>query len=60
MRSLRVSATSRIPIVILTARDEEIDRGSRFEFGADDYVIKPFSPRELVLRVKSILDRLKI
>lgn len=47
----------RIPIIMLTARTEEIDRVVGFELGADDYVMKPFSPRELVLRVKSILRR---
>ena len=47
----------RIPIIMLTARTEEIDRVVGFEVGADDYVMKPFSPRELVLRVKSILRR---
>src|SRR2546426_2308313 len=46
-----------IPIIMLTARGEEIDRVVGFELGADDYVMKPFSPRELVLRVKSILRR---
>jgi two-component system phosphate regulon response regulator PhoB len=57
-RSLRQQAPSRrIPIVMLTARGEEIDRVVGFELGADDYVAKPFSPRELVLRVKSILRR---
>ncbi len=49
----------RIPILMLTARGEEIDRVIGFELGADDYVTKPFSPRELVLRVKSIFRRLK-
>jgi len=49
--------TSRIPIIMLTARGEEIDRVVGFELGADDYVMKPFSPRELALRVKSILRR---
>ena len=49
--------TSHIPILMLTARSEEIDRILGFELGADDYVTKPFSPRELVLRVKSILRR---
>src|SRR5207253_4554685 len=48
----------RIPIIMLTARTEEIDRVVGFEVGADDYVMKPFSPRELVLRVKSILRRM--
>ena len=47
----------RIPIIMLTARGDEIDRVVGFELGADDYVSKPFSPRELVLRVKSILRR---
>lgn len=57
-RSLRSQPSSkRIPIVMLTARGEEIDRVVGFELGADDYVMKPFSPRELVLRVKSILRR---
>jgi two-component system phosphate regulon response regulator PhoB len=44
---------------MLTARSEEIDRVVGFELGADDYVMKPFSPRELVLRVKSIFRRMK-
>jgi two-component system, OmpR family, phosphate regulon response regulator PhoB len=57
-RSLRQRDTSRrIPIVMLTARTEEIDRVVGFEVGADDSVMKPFSPRELVLRVKSIFRR---
>ncbi|MFQ5708011.1 MAG: response regulator [bacterium] len=50
--------TCHIPIVMLTAKGEEIDRVVGFELGADDYVTKPFSPRELVLRVKAILKRL--
>jgi two-component system phosphate regulon response regulator PhoB len=49
--------TRHIPIIMLTARGEEIDRVVGFELGADDYVTKPFSPRELVLRVKAILKR---
>jgi DNA-binding response OmpR family regulator len=48
---------SRVPIVILTARDEEIDRITGLELGADDYVPKPFSPRELVARVRAVLRR---
>jgi len=48
---------SRLPIVILTARDEEIDRITGLEIGADDYVAKPFSPRELVARVRAVLRR---
>lgn len=47
--------TQSIPILMLTARTEEVDRVIGFELGADDYVTKPFSPRELVLRVKAIL-----
>ena len=49
--------TKAIPIVMLTARAGEIDRVLGFELGADDYVTKPFSPRELVLRVKALLRR---
>ncbi len=59
-RTLRQRDSSRhIPIIMLTARSEEIDRVIGFELGADDYVMKPFSPRELVLRVKSIFRRTK-
>ena len=50
-------ATRDIPILMLTARGEEVDRVVGFELGADDYVVKPFSPRELVLRVQAILRR---
>jgi two-component system, OmpR family, phosphate regulon response regulator PhoB len=46
-----------VPVLMLTARGEEADRVEGFEVGADDYVTKPFSPRELVLRVKAILRR---
>ena len=49
--------TQLIPILMLTARAEEVDRVIGLELGADDYVTKPFSPRELVLRVKAILRR---
>jgi two-component system OmpR family response regulator len=48
---------SDVPIVFLTARTDEIDRVIGFEIGADDYVVKPFSPRELVARVKAIMRR---
>ena len=48
---------SRLPIVILTARDEESDRVIGLELGADDYIAKPFSPRELVARVRAVLRR---
>jgi DNA-binding response OmpR family regulator len=54
-RSLRRS--SDIPILMLTAREEELDRVAGLAMGADDYVVKPFSPRELVERVKAILRR---
>jgi DNA-binding response OmpR family regulator len=53
----RVRATSALPILFLTARDGEIDRVVGLELGADDYVTKPFSPRELVARVRAILRR---
>src|ERR1700675_1244316 len=49
--------TRNVPIVMLSARTEEIDRVLGFELGADDYVVKPFSPRELVLRLRAILRR---
>jgi two-component system phosphate regulon response regulator PhoB len=51
------SKTREIPVLMLTAKAEEIDRIVGLEFGADDYVTKPFSPRELVLRVNAILRR---
>jgi DNA-binding response OmpR family regulator len=50
-------AHSKVPIVMLTARDEEPDRVAGLELGADDYVAKPFSPRELAARIKAILRR---
>jgi two-component system phosphate regulon response regulator PhoB len=57
-RSLKSNPlTGRIPVLMLTARAEEVDRIIGFELGADDYVTKPFSPRELVLRVRAILRR---
>jgi DNA-binding response OmpR family regulator len=52
-----VRGHSTIPIIMLTARSEETDRIIGLELGADDYVIKPFSPRELVARVKAVLRR---
>jgi DNA-binding response OmpR family regulator len=55
-RSIR--AVSAIPIIMLTARSEETDRIVGLELGADDYVVKPFSPRELVARVKAVLRRI--
>ncbi len=51
------NTTVHIPIIMLTAKAEEVDRVVGLELGADDYVSKPFSPRELVLRVKSVLRR---
>lgn len=56
-RSLR--ASSDVPVIFLTARSDEIDRVVGLEIGADDYVLKPFSPRELAARVKTILRRLR-
>ncbi len=53
----RIRAMSAVPIIMLTAKDEEIDRVVGLELGADDYVVKPFSTRELVARVKSVLRR---
>lgn len=53
----RVRARTSVPILMLTAREDEIDRVAGLESGADDYVVKPFSPRELVARVKAILRR---
>lgn len=53
----RIRARSQVPILMLTARDEEPDRIAGFELGADDYVLKPFSPRELVARANAILRR---
>jgi len=50
-------ATSALPIVMLTARDDELDKLLGLELGADDYLTKPFSPRELVARVKAVLRR---
>jgi DNA-binding response OmpR family regulator len=54
-RQLR--ASRRVPILILSARDEEVDRIIGLELGADDYMTKPFSPRELVARVRAVLRR---
>ncbi|MEK7326434.1 MAG: response regulator transcription factor [Chloroflexota bacterium] len=53
----RVRANSDVPIIMLTARDEDIDKIIGLELGADDYMTKPFNPRELVARVKAILRR---
>jgi two-component system response regulator CpxR len=53
----RVRATSRLPILLLTARGEDVDRIVGLEIGADDYLPKPFNPRELVARIRAILRR---
>lgn len=52
-----LSINGDVPIILLTARTEEVDRITGFDVGADDYVVKPFSPRELVARVKAVLRR---
>lgn len=54
-RTLR--KTSRLPVIMLTARGEEIDRILGLELGADDYIVKPFSPREVISRIKAVLRR---
>jgi len=53
----RLRAKSDLPVIFLTSKDEEMDRILGLELGADDYVVKPFSPRELVARVKAVLRR---
>ena len=53
----RIRAESDVPIIMLTARDAEVDKIVGLELGADDYLAKPFSPRELVARVKAVLRR---
>ena len=54
----RLRAVSRVPVIMLTARGEEVDRVIGLELGADDYLAKPFSPRELVARVRAVLRRI--
>ena len=54
---MRIREFSNVPIIMLTARSEEYDKLAGLEGGADDYVVKPFSPRELVARVKAVLAR---
>lgn len=54
-----IRRTSELPVIFLTARSDEVDRIVGLEIGADDYILKPFSPRELVARVKTILRRCK-
>jgi two-component system phosphate regulon response regulator PhoB len=58
-RLRRIPETANLPIIMLTARGEEADRIRGFETGADDYVTKPFSPRELVARVTAVLRRVR-
>jgi DNA-binding response OmpR family regulator len=53
----RIRADGPLPVIMLTARDDEVDRVLGLELGADDYITKPFSPRELVARVKAVLRR---
>lgn len=53
----RIARTKNIPIIMLTARAEESDKVSGLEIGADDYITKPFSPRELIARIKAVLRR---
>ncbi|MEG6506464.1 response regulator transcription factor [Nitratidesulfovibrio sp. 1201_IL3209] len=53
----RLPETEDVPVIMLTARGEEVDRIVGLELGADDYVVKPFSPRELVLRIRAVLKR---
>jgi len=55
----RLQQHSQVPVIMLTARGEEIDRVAGLTLGADDYVVKPFSPRELVARVKAIFRRIQ-
>ena len=55
-----IRRTSNIPIILLTARGEEFDKLFGFELGADDYIVKPFSPKELIARVKALLRRSEI
>jgi DNA-binding response OmpR family regulator len=55
----RVRAEGNLPIIMLTARDDDVDKIVGLELGADDYVTKPFNPRELVARVKAVLRRIE-
>jgi DNA-binding response OmpR family regulator len=54
----RIRGVSRVPVIMLTARGEEVDRVVGLEMGADDYLAKPFSPRELVARIRAVLRRI--
>ncbi len=53
-----IRKTSQVPIIMLTAKGEEIDRVLGLELGADDYIVKPFSPREVIARIKAVLRRI--
>ncbi|MBQ4576154.1 MAG: response regulator, partial [Firmicutes bacterium] len=53
-----IRKTSSVPIIMLSARGEEYDKINGFESGVDDYVVKPFSPRELLLRVEAVMKRI--
>ncbi len=53
----KVRAESQMPIIMLTARDEDVDRIFGLEMGADDYLAKPFNPRELLARINAVLRR---
>lgn len=58
LKHLKTDSTTRnIPVMMLTAKGEEVDRIVGFELGADDYITKPFSPREVMLRIKAVLNR---
>lgn len=57
---LEIRKKSDVPIILLTARGDELDRVHGLELGADDYIVKPFSPRELVARVKALLRRSQV
>ena len=59
-RNLRAGKHRAVPVVLLTARDDETDRIIGLELGADDYITKPFSPRELVARVRAIMRRVSV
>ena len=54
-----IRAFSQVPVIFLTARAEEVDRVTGLEMGADDYIVKPFSPRELTARVRAVLRRVQ-
>ncbi|HEV7442295.1 MAG TPA: response regulator transcription factor [Steroidobacteraceae bacterium] len=56
----RIRALNRVPVIMLTARGEEVDRVVGLEMGADDYLAKPFSPRELVARIRAVLRRMSV